>query len=91
MTPVDEMKTSRGLQPSSFAVAFAVASTIWRPWRPVKVFELPELATMARALPPGSASRHQSTGAPQVTDRVSTPATVVPASSATTMRSSRPR
>ncbi len=91
MTPVEEMKTSRGLQPRSFAVARAVASTTWRPWRPVKVLELPELATMARALPPDSESRHQTTGAPQVKDCVRTPAIVVPGLSDTTMRSSRPR
>ena len=87
MTPVEEMKTSRARQPTSRAMARAVSSTTARPRRPVKVFELPELTTRARALPPLRQARHHSTGAPAVSERVKTPAIAVPGSSTATMRS----
>ncbi len=51
------------------------------PARPVKTLALPELTTMARAVPRGRQRRHQSTGAPGVSERVNTPATAVPGSS----------
>src|SRR5215831_364501 len=59
ITPVEEMNTSLGSQPSSLAVAAAVVSTISLPARPVKTFELPELTTIPRTFPPGRQSRHQ--------------------------------
>jgi len=64
ITPVEEMKTCFGSHPSRRAVVAAVASTTSLPVRPVKVFELPELTTMPRALPPARHSRHHETGAP---------------------------
>ena len=54
------------------AVAFAASA----PARPVNTLALPALTTSARARPPASAARHQSTGAPGHLLRVNTPATV---------------
>ncbi len=88
MTPVEEMNTSPGLQPAAFAAICAVSFTDSRPFLPVKALALPELTTSARALPPASASRHQTTGAPGHFERVSTPATSVPLSN-TAMNTSR--
>src|SRR5579863_3509437 len=67
----------------------AVRATTSTPARPVNVLELPELTTIARALPRFSAALHQSTGAPRVFDLVNTPAIVVPGSSSATIRSRR--
>ena len=55
MTPVEEMNTSFGSQPSKRAAVAAVASTTSLPARPVKALALPELATMARTVPPAQA------------------------------------
>jgi hypothetical protein len=66
-----------------------VAVQVSRPARPVKTFELPAVTTRARALPPRSASRHHSTGAPGQRFRVNTPAAVVPAGKAIIVTSSR--
>jgi len=52
ITPVEEMNTSFGSQRNSFAAAAAVASTASFPVRPVNTLALPELATIARTLPP---------------------------------------
>src|SRR5262249_39251564 len=90
ITPVDEMKTSRGLQRNSSEVAAAVRSQTSRPARPVNTLALPELTTIARAEPPGRQARHQSTGAPGVFDCVSTPEIVVPGASSASMTSFRP-
>ena len=90
ITPVEEMKTSRGLQPNSCAAAAAVRSHTSRPVRPVNTFALPELTTIARTEPPGRQARHQSTGAPGVVDCVNTPAIVVPGASSASMTSLRP-
>src|SRR6516164_11558870 len=51
ITPVEEMNTCLGWQPSSCAAAAAVASTTSLPALLVKVLELPELATIARTVP----------------------------------------
>src|SRR5207253_9321450 len=87
MTPVEEMKTSRGLQPDSCAAAAAVRSHTSRPVRPVNTLALPELTTIARTEPPGRQARHQSTGAPGGADCVNTPAIVVPGASSASMTS----
>jgi hypothetical protein len=68
----------------------AVASTAAMPARPVKTLALPEFTTMARTAPPARHSRHHKTGAPAVSDRVKTPATVLPGASSASIRSSRP-
>ncbi len=81
ITPVDEMNTSDGLQPAARAAMSAVSFTASRPLSPVKALALPELTTSARAVPPFSASRHHSTGAPGHFERVNTPATSVPSAS----------
>src|SRR6185437_5814086 len=67
-----------------------VAATVRSPALPVKALELPELTTMARALPPFSASRHQSTGADEQRERVKAPAMVVPGASSASIRSRPP-
>ena len=90
ITPVEETNTSRSAHPSAAAAAAIVCSTAVLPTRPVKALALPEFTTMARARPPGSASRHQSTGADAVSERVSAPAIAVPGASSTSSRSSRP-
>ena len=90
ITPVDEMNTSLGSQPNSRAVAAAVVSTTSLPARPVKVLELPELTTMPRTLPPGRQSRHHTTGAPAVSERVKTPAIALSGASSASIKSSRP-
>ncbi len=90
MTPVEETKTSVGSHPSSRAVVVAVVSTSSFPGPPVKTFELPELTTTPRTLPPKRQSRHQRTGGPAVIDRVNTPATALPGASSASIRSFRP-
>ena len=77
--------------PAAAAAAATVVSTAWRPFMPVKALALPELTTRMRAQPCFQASRHHSTGAELVFERVSTPATAVPGSMTATMRSVRPR
>ncbi len=90
MTPVEAMKTCFGSHPSSCAAAAAVVATASLPARPVNTLALPELTTIARACPPERHSRHHSTGAPAVNERVKTPATAVPGASSASIRSSRP-
>src|SRR5271168_1830411 len=75
ITPVEEMNTSFGSQRKSFAAAAAVAWTASWPVRPVNTLALPELTTIARALPPGRQAWHHKTGGPAVKERVNTPAT----------------
>ena len=79
MTPVDARKIWRSGAPVAAAASFAENLTACAPVLPVKALALPELTSSARALPPLSRSRHQSTGAEGHLDLVKTPATVVPA------------
>ena len=90
ITPVLASMTSRGLQPTSFAAASAEARAASAPARPVNTLALPAFTTSARARPPFSAARHQSTGMPGHLLRVNTPAAVVPGASSTMTRSVRP-
>ncbi len=90
MTPVEARNTSSGLQPAALAAISAVSSVAARPDLPVKALALPELTTSARAPPPLSRARHQSTGADGHFERVRTPATVVPASNSASSTSVRP-
>src|SRR6266702_2417131 len=87
MTPVDEMNTSFGSQRKSFAAAAAVASTASLPVRPVKTLALPELTTIARALPSERQAWHHNTGGPAVKDRVNTPAIALPGASSASIMS----
>ena len=70
------------------AAAAAVASV---PARPVKALALPAVTSRARAPPPLSAARHQSTAEDAVFERVSTPATLVPGATSTSSKSRRLR
>ena len=90
MTPVDEINTSFGSHPNSRAAAAAVLRTTWRPARPVNTLAFPELTTIARTLPPGRHSRHQTTGCPGIVDWVKTPAIVLPGASSASITSFRP-
>ena len=81
ITPVEATKTCFGGQPTSLAAAAAVAAQVSRPALPVKTLALPAFTTTARALPPASEARHQSTGAPGHLLEVNTPATDVPGAS----------
>ena len=78
MTPVEAMKTSLGVASGGLGSSSAVMRVASLPFLPVKALALPELTTSARALPRFRFSRHHKTGAEQVLDRVSTPATAVP-------------
>ncbi len=89
ITPVEATKASSGAQLNSRPVASTVRLTEASPIRPVNALALPELTTIARALPPGRQARHQSTGADDVSDLVSAPPIVVPGCSSTTSRSVR--
>ncbi len=89
ITPVEATKTSEGWQPIAPAALAAIASTAARPRWPVNAFELPALTTSARARPSVSAARHHSTSGEGHLLLVVTPATVVPSSSATKVRSQR--
>ncbi len=89
MTPVEATNTSEGLQPRCPAARAAIASTAARPRAPVKAFELPALTTSARACPKVIAARHHSTSGDGHRLCVSTPATDVPSSSVTKVRSHR--
>ena len=81
ITPVEATKTCFAGQPTSAAAAAAVAAHATRPAAPVNTLALPALTTRIRALPPFSAARHQSTGAPGHLLLVNTPATVSGATS----------
>ena len=89
ITPVEAMNTSLRGQPSAWAMARVLSSTALSPALPVKALALPALTTMARTLPRARFLRHQSTGADEVLDRVSTPAMVAPAGTTASMMSSR--
>ena len=90
ITPVEAMKTSLRGQPSAWATARVLSSTALSPSLPVKALALPALTMIARTLPRARFLRHQSTGAEQVLERVSTPAMVAPAGTSASMTSSRP-
>ena len=90
IVPVEATNTSVVLQPRSRAAFFVVRSTEATPATPLKALALPELTITSRALPPLRPFWHQSTGAEAVSERVNTPATVVPGASSATIRSSRP-
>ena len=90
ITPVEATNTCRAGQPSSLPAASAVAAQASRPARPVNTLALPAFTTTARARPPLSDARHQSTGAPGHLLAVKTPATVVPDASSIITRSLRP-
>ena len=90
ITPVEATNTCFGGQPTSLAAAAAVAAQVSRPALPVNTLALPAFTTTARALPPASAARHQSTGAPGHLLEVNTPATDVPGASSSITRSVRP-
>ena len=83
------MNTSLRGQPSAWAIARVLSSTALSPSLPVKALALPELTTMARTLPRARFLRHQSTGADEHFERVSTPAIVAPAGTTASMTSSR--
>ena len=90
MTPVEARKISPWGAPVAFAAIWAVSFVACSPTLPVKALALPELTTSARALPPFSLARHQSTGAEGHFDVVKTPATWVPLSSSASITSVRP-
>ena len=90
MTPVEEQNTSSAPQPAAFAACSTVTRTASRPFMPVKALALPELTTSARARPDFRLSRHLSTAAERVFERVRTPATVVPGANSASIRSVRP-
>ena len=90
MTPVEAMNTSPGAQPIVLAAACATSSTASIPLWPVKALALPELTISARALPPLSCWRHQSTGADGHFERVKTPATSAGSSKTAIITSVRP-
>src|SRR5258706_1450306 len=89
MTPVEARNTSFARQPTTPAADSAISRTASAPARPVKAVALPLFTTRTRAVPPGSSLRHQSTGADDVFDLVSTPAIWVPG--ARTMKSTSAR
>ena len=74
MTPVDAKNTVFSLQSRTSAAALAVMVVASVPFLPVKAFALPELITMALALPLERCFLHQSTGAEEHLDLVKTPA-----------------
>ena len=90
MTPVDARKISPIGAPVALPAISAVSFVACMPALPVNAFALPELTTTARALPPLSFARHQSTGADGHFDFVKTPAACVPLSSSASITSVRP-
>src|SRR5258708_17000777 len=78
MTPVEARNTSFARQPTTPAADSAISRTESAPARPVKALALPLFTAKTRAVPPGSSLRHQSTGADDIFDFVSTPAICVP-------------
>ena len=95
MTPVEEMKTSAGSQPSAAAPASAVRRTASSPSAPVKALALPEFTIKSRAEPwlsplRARLARHQSTGAERVLEVVKTPAAWVRGANTAQSRSVRP-
>jgi len=90
ITPVEATNTRPGWQPRRSATAFAVRLAAAMPAAPVKALALPALTRIARAFPPARLARQISTGAAAVSDRVKTPATVVPAANSRRQTSVRP-
>ena len=90
MTPVEARKISPKGAPVALPAISAVSLAALAPTLPVKALALPELTTNARALPPFSLARHQSTGAEGHLDLVKTPATCVPLSNRASVTSVRP-
>ena len=90
ITPVEARKTSSSAHPNRSAAALAVSAAVVSPALPVNALALPELHTITRARPPGSAARHQSTGAEVQSERVKTPATAVPGAKTASIRSFAP-
>ena len=90
MTPVEATKIWFSFAPVAAAAILAESFTASAPTLPVKALALPELTSSARALPPASFARHQSTGAEGHLELVNTPATVAPSSSSASMTSVRP-
>ena len=92
ITPVEASSTSCSPHSSVRAVACTSARTVSCPRLPVKALALPALTRIARPRPPvaASASRHQSTGALAVSERVNTPATLECGASSISATSSRP-
>src|ERR1700704_4525612 len=78
MPPVELRNPSFARQPTTPAADSAISRTASAPARPVKALALPLFTAKTRAVPPGSSLRHQSTGADDVFDFVSTPAACVP-------------
>ena len=89
MTPVEETRTSLGLQSSASATCAMICSTASRPRMPVKALELPALTTSARASPSFTCSRPSSTSLDAQALLVKTPATLVPSASLAKVRSAR--
>src|SRR5690606_9201183 len=77
-------------QPAALLAALPVAAVVSRPFLPVKALALPEFTTRMRALPPVRFWRQKSTGAEGHSERVKTPAAVVPSSNTMASRSVRP-
>ena len=89
ITPVEATNICSGVHPSAAPAASRMACTAATPLPPVKALELPALTTSARADPPVSALRHQSTSGDGHFDWVSTPATDVPGMNSASVRSVR--
>ena len=89
ITPVEARKILPGLVAAALAAIAAVSVVACLPVLPVKALALPELTTSARASPPFSTARHQSTAALGHFDLVNTPATVVPLSNSASSTSVR--
>ena len=90
MMPVEATYTSFARQENRSAVILVVRFTEACPARPVKAFAIPALMTRARARPLGKHTRHQSTGADDIEERVKTPATAVPGANSASTTSGRP-
>src|SRR5690606_20046161 len=90
ITPVEARKTSPSPQAAALLAALLVAEVVSRPFLPVNALAFPELTTSIRALPPVRLARHISTGAEGQSERVNTPATLVPSSKTMARRSVRP-
>ena len=90
ITPVEATITCLAEQSPNFAAAAAVAAQASCPALPVNTFAFPAFTTTIRALPPFSADRHQSTGAPGHLLLVKTPAAVLPGETSIITRSVRP-
>ena len=70
ITPVEATSTCCSSRPSFVAASAAMRAASSTPCAPVATFELPELATMARAVPFAARSRVSRTGSPTTALRV---------------------